>query len=205
MFAPDVPLRAFQTSPDAFVLSDSTGRVQMVNDAAATLLECDPAQAAGQPCWAVVGLRTSDGAPLCGPHCEIRERLSGSAPCLKRRAVRVSRSGARCTIDLFTLQVRHDQNGGSWVLHMMTPADDARPTPSPHTMTSAQASRTTETLTRREAQILDAISTGSSTEGIADDLCISIVTVRNHVRSVLHKLGVHNRLEAVLVWNSRTR
>ncbi len=52
-------------------------------------------------------------------------------------------------------------------------------------------------LTAREIQILALLAEGASTQGIADSLFISVTTTRNHVQSILRKLGVHSKLEAV--------
>ena len=54
-------------------------------------------------------------------------------------------------------------------------------------------------LTPRQREILDLIASGTSTTEIAEELTLSIETVRNHVRSVLSALGVHTRLEAIVV------
>jgi len=43
------------------------------------------------------------------------------------------------------------------------------------------------------------IAEGESTDQIAEDLHIARETVRNHVRSVLRKLEVHSRIEAIAV------
>jgi DNA-binding NarL/FixJ family response regulator len=51
-------------------------------------------------------------------------------------------------------------------------------------------------LTAREVQILRMLEMGHSNREIADQLCIAIHTVKNHVHSVLRKLGVSNRTEA---------
>jgi PAS domain S-box-containing protein len=52
-------------------------------------------------------------------------------------------------------------------------------------------------LTRREREILGMLSLGLSTRNVTDRLHVSKATVRNHVQSILAKLGVHSRLEAV--------
>lgn len=52
-------------------------------------------------------------------------------------------------------------------------------------------------LTAREAQILDLLKLGLRNRDIADELCIAVHTVKNHVHSVLTKLGVSTRAEAV--------
>ncbi|KWX60703.1 two-component system response regulator [Mycobacterium sp. NAZ190054] len=51
-------------------------------------------------------------------------------------------------------------------------------------------------LTAREVQILRMLELGLSNRDIADRLCIAVHTVKNHVHSVLTKLGVTNRAEA---------
>jgi DNA-binding NarL/FixJ family response regulator len=52
-------------------------------------------------------------------------------------------------------------------------------------------------LTPRETEVLQTVTEGRSTEEIAELLGISATTVRTHVKSVLAKLGVHSKLEAV--------
>jgi DNA-binding NarL/FixJ family response regulator len=52
-------------------------------------------------------------------------------------------------------------------------------------------------LTPRQTEVLRQLERGRSTLQIAEELQISPETVRNHVRHLLHALGVHSRLEAV--------
>lgn len=59
------------------------------------------------------------------------------------------------------------------------------------------------TLTTRELQIMDLVSKGYRNKEIAIKLKISIRTVDYHVSNILSKLGVTNRLEAVLKWKTR--
>jgi DNA-binding NarL/FixJ family response regulator len=58
-------------------------------------------------------------------------------------------------------------------------------------------------LTWRELQTLGALMDGRATSQIAEDFGIAETTVRTHVKSILAKLGVHSRLEAVAVARSR--
>jgi DNA-binding NarL/FixJ family response regulator len=55
-----------------------------------------------------------------------------------------------------------------------------------------------ERLTRREREIMSLIALGLDSRAIARRLCISGRTERNHVASILEKLGVHSRLEALV-------
>lgn len=52
-------------------------------------------------------------------------------------------------------------------------------------------------LTPRQTQVLRLLEHGRSTQQIADELHLTITTVRNHVRNVLRTLGAHSRIEAV--------
>ncbi len=56
----------------------------------------------------------------------------------------------------------------------------------------------TPVLTGREVEILQSIARGMTSREIGDRLYISENTVKNHVRNVLDKLGLHSRGEAVL-------
>lgn len=60
------------------------------------------------------------------------------------------------------------------------------------------AQKSSVELTPRQLDVLRYIATGHSTENIAKTLGISTETVRNHVRGLMGRLGVHTRLEAVI-------
>jgi two-component system, NarL family, response regulator LiaR len=52
-------------------------------------------------------------------------------------------------------------------------------------------------LTHREAEVLALVVEGFSNSKISEKLCISLYTVKNHVSSILAKMGVKSRTEAV--------
>ena len=54
-------------------------------------------------------------------------------------------------------------------------------------------------LTPRESDVLQLIGAGRSNQQAADELGISVNTVRNHVQHILAKLGAHSQLEAVAI------
>ena len=54
-------------------------------------------------------------------------------------------------------------------------------------------------LTRRELEVLARLTAGETTDRIAEVMGVTRSTARTHVQNVLTKLGVHSRLEAVVV------
>jgi DNA-binding NarL/FixJ family response regulator len=53
-------------------------------------------------------------------------------------------------------------------------------------------------LTSREREILELIAVGESNQSIAENLVISLKTVRNHVSNIYSKLQVVDRAQAVI-------
>lgn len=52
-------------------------------------------------------------------------------------------------------------------------------------------------LTTREIEVLDQLSKGLQYQKIANNLIVSIGTIRKHVENIYKKLQVHNKLEAI--------
>jgi len=94
--------------------------------------------------------------------------------------------------DVFAaLLARHPAIAGQWpVPRPRTPADD---------VTAPAISRQLPyPLTQRELTILRFLATSMSTSEIADELCLSVNTVKTHVAAIYRKLPAARRREAVL-------
>lgn len=63
--------------------------------------------------------------------------------------------------------------------------------------TAADESNAATTLTAREIEVLLLVARGLRNKGIAADVRISEETAQGHVKSILSKLPVHDRTEAV--------
>jgi LuxR family maltose regulon positive regulatory protein len=55
----------------------------------------------------------------------------------------------------------------------------------------------TEALSEREIEVLGLMATGTSNSEIAQELVITVNTVKKHISNIFSKLGVRNRLHAV--------
>lgn len=53
-------------------------------------------------------------------------------------------------------------------------------------------------LTRRETEIMNLIVKGLPDKLIADELCIEVQTVKNHLKNIYKKMNVKNRVEATI-------
>ena len=57
--------------------------------------------------------------------------------------------------------------------------------------------------TPAEARVLDQVVQGKSNKQIARTLYIAVPTVKRHLLNVYPKLGVRNRTQAALIWQTR--
>ena len=64
----------------------------------------------------------------------------------------------------------------------------------------AEAERRWQSLTEREREVLRLVAQGQSNQQIAQFLDISEHTVATHLRNLLDKLGVGNRVQAARLW-----
>jgi DNA-binding CsgD family transcriptional regulator len=117
---------------------------------------------------------------------EFAAKLLGTQEATERAVTIRTADGARQTVEISSTQLlEHGSIVG--VFGLASPADEP-PAPaagSPH-------------LTPRQLDVLRHLAAGHSTALIAEKLGISIDTVRNHIRAIMERFGVHTRLEAVL-------
>jgi LuxR family maltose regulon positive regulatory protein len=76
-------------------------------------------------------------------------------------------------------------------------AFDPAPGPSPGRTPARAVPALIEPLTNRELEVLAMLATGKSNHAIADQLVVTVDTVKKHVSHVLDKLAAANRTEAV--------
>jgi DNA-binding CsgD family transcriptional regulator len=201
-------------NPAAFA-TDSRERVVFWNRGAAALLGRRAEEAMGRHCHEVLGGRDVFGNRFCYANCPLAAMSrSGEVPGAFELRIPASGNGGDPTTvhvtvvrlpgpreDLFTLvHILHavdERERLTRALSRFAPVLHAVPKPE-----IAEAPITPEVtapnaLTPREREILRWMAAGLQNKEIAQQLDLSLATVRNHVHNTLEKLEVHSKLEAV--------
>jgi LuxR family transcriptional regulator, maltose regulon positive regulatory protein len=84
-----------------------------------------------------------------------------------------------------------------YLVRLLRAFDGQHTEPGPGQAASAAAAGLVEPLTAREIEVLGLLAVGKSNPRIADELVITLDTVKKHVGHILDKLGAANRTEAV--------
>lgn len=196
---------------DGMVAVSPGGAILAWNPAAVDLLEHEEADVIGRPCHEVLAFADRCGNLVCSAFCAgcrpaEQDELVGS-----RDVVTRSRSGRAVWLSVSTLVPPAAVRGYCRVVHFFREvalppelerlvADRIRPAEAPAEAVDAAGAAALATLTPREREILGLLADGLDTRAIAAELVVSQATVRNHVQNILGKLGVHSRLEAVVLF-----
>jgi DNA-binding CsgD family transcriptional regulator len=116
------------------------------------------------------------------------QKLVGSVPSTEYEVTLRTRDGSLVRAEISSVAVR----GGNHIAGVFGVAAVDNRTP------PARSADGEVSLTPRQAQVLHLLARGCSTEQMADELGVAQDTIRNHVRAILRRLGVHSRLEAVI-------
>jgi len=102
----------------------------------------------------------------------------------------IDRSGSRTALSVSSVPVRRGRD-------VVGVFGVATPSRRPRQDARAAGIDPEPSLTPRQREVLTLLAEGASTEEIAKALALSEETVRNHIRQLLRRLGVHSRLAAV--------
>ncbi len=216
-------LLAALKSADGVFCVDSDQRISHWSDSASQILGYAAAEVSGRPCYDVIGGRDAQDFGFCRRNCPVvtnarRGRTTADYDVLVR-----DREGADRWINMSVLLLKTQRRRSPQVLHLfrdvterrrvealarraldalreMAPSGPAGEEPAGEERPHAPL----PSLSRRESQVLRLLAAGVGTQQMAENLGISPITARNHVTRLIAKLGVRNRLEAVL-YASRNR
>ena len=196
---------------DAAFAVDAAGRIRAWNRAAAELFGSSEAEVLSISCHELLQCSDEDGK-VCSKHCVVENWAADNRPA-ENFDLRVQTKAGRLWCNLSTLIASDPTSGGRYAIYIVRPIeirnrleqalsefvrlhmngswngklpDCSAPTPGLNAR-----------LTRRELEVLKSLAKGYTTRTIANELNISSTTVKNHIKHVLTKFGVHTRLEAI--------
>jgi len=207
-----------KTTDGAFVINEQH-QIIFWNQAAQAILGYTAEEAANCQCYEVLGGRDDQGRTLCQRYCRIAiSALQGKTlPNMDVYALTVSGEGRWINVTTFAIPTGK-QNLEHVIVHLFRDAtqkksnerfiqeivsatrDRLHENDGPSFLSppaAGPAKPELDKLTLREQQVLQSLAHGLGTDEIASMLSISSATTRNHIQSILGKLSVHSRLEAV--------
>jgi PAS domain S-box-containing protein len=113
-------------------------------------------------------------------------KLVGGAPVTDAGVEIVSAGGERVAVEVSSVPLYHQEQ----VVGVFGQVSDLIEEPHAHPELH---------LTPRQAEVLGLLERGRSTGQIAEELHLSIETVRNHIRRMLRAVGASSRIEAVAI------
>ncbi len=216
-----------QRTTDGAMLMNDGGNVILWNKAAERLLGFCASEVIGRPCEEVMRGETLAGHSFCSSSCAVEHRLGCGSGVRNFDIQTRTKNGKVIWLNVSSLPVPSRKPGRFLVAHLFRDITARQKvlglaeelyavlTPSGgrgHPIAETLGGRTTEKrldavpavsallpLSEREREILRWLAAGKNGKEIADTLCISPVTVRNHIQHILEKLGAHSRLQALVI------
>jgi PAS domain S-box-containing protein len=208
----DAVLAVLSRTADGVYAVDREQRIAFWNTAAERLLGYRADEVIGRLCHTIFAGEPRPGCLECSPHCPVMIAAGRHEPVPTCNLLSRTKAGdvillnvsvivppqpdsPFATIHLFrdaTRQLRYE----TYVEQILCAA--AR-LPIPHTTmrSTADAPLLHAPLSGREKEVLYLLVQGKAARDIAETLCISYATVRNHLQTILRKLGVHSQRQAV--------
>jgi len=199
----DALVEALLRAGDGSFVTGPDGRIVLWNAAAEALLGHTAAEVFGRSCCTLLRGEGIGGDSACTLECAIGAQARRGKPIATFDVRARTKAGLTVWINVSVLVIVDSRRGEPFVLHLFRDVMPRNGQPaSAHAGLGAVASHNSApngaaSLTRREREVLGLMRDGLNTAAMAERLYLSRATVRNHVQSILLKLDVHSRLEAV--------
>ncbi|HEY3216328.1 MAG TPA: LuxR C-terminal-related transcriptional regulator [Candidatus Eisenbacteria bacterium] len=205
------PLDVIGRAGAAAFATDEKGRIAIWNKGAQEMLGYPASQVLGKSCHEILCGRDVFGNRFCDRQCaltfmverhesvrhfelDVRNESGETVPASFSIVVMPGPRARQYTLIHFLERVDRRRDVDQLIRRILT-QQHAPPVSAP--AANEPSLPPSPVLTPREVQVLALLAEGTSTQGIADSLFISVTTTRNHVQNILRKLDVHSKLEAV--------
>jgi DNA-binding CsgD family transcriptional regulator len=196
-------------SDEAVFATDAADRIILWNKQCESLLGVPARRAVGRPCYDVLCGRDANGNVYCHRNCAVayqaREKKDDPVRPFPLTVKTGDGTPRRISSSMFSIPSYH--KALATLVHVLRPDTAtvaAAPASAPEPLVPMEDDRgNIVPLTLREREVLGELAHGASTPSVAKKLGIAGVTVRNHIQSILQKLDVHSKLEAVVLAHKR--
>jgi len=194
------------------IATDKKSQVLCWNASARELFEhTDAKQVIGKPLHSALDVRDAFGNRLDFSQIPLHQMVIRGEP-IQGFEIEAKKKGGQPVRLLLSVVVVLGRRKTEWeVVYLLRPilrrrkADEviervlANPPNGRHVLdrTGSENGKNVPNLTRRQSDVLRLLAQGLSNEEIAKSLFLSVFTVRSHVQSILEKLEVHSKVEAV--------
>lgn len=216
---PPYPWTQLTTSDGAFVV-DRDQRIVWWSPSAERILGHRSGDVTGKPCYELVGGRDALNYRFCRRDCPVMTNARRGRPTPDYDLLCTNAAGEARWLNVSVAIPRQRRNDFQLlhlfrdVTHRRTLEEFARKTSTAFRQLLNEEkvkladevfpnSTPLPSLSRRESEVLRLLVAGMSTRQMADALVLRPVTVRNHIARLLTKLGVENRLQAVVYGSKR--
>ena len=209
----DEVLAVLSQTADGVYAVDQTQRIAFWNAAAEHILGYRADEVVGRACYKIFDGEPRPGCLECGLACPVMIAAGRHEPVPTYNLLSRTKDGETILLNISVI-VPPDGDSPFATIHLFRDATHqlryetyvekilcaAARLPSPQTTLARSDSGTPlpcAPLSAREKEVLYLLVQGKAISEITDSLHISYATVRNHLQSILRKLGVHSQREAV--------
>ena len=190
-------LDSLALSADPMFAIDDRHHIVFWNRPLQHLLGYEHDEVAGRSCSSVLAGDDSFGNRYCADACPVVMITRRGNSVRQFRLTVKTKDGRSLPIDVTVVKFVLPSNRVV-LAHVVRPSPQiAEPAPQPVATHRTSTDARVRNLTEREIEILSMVVAGQKTGVIADRLCISPLTARNHVQHIFRKLEVHSKAEAV--------
>ena len=209
-----LPADIYAKTADGVYAVDSRQRIVYWSPTAQQMLGWRPNEVVGQRCYDVISGSDYEGQRFCRHNCPTISAARKAKPVGNYDVFSHRKDGSPVWLNVSIILPPEGGRNGICAVHVFRDVSDRRRSEQLAQITldtvarfSAGEEGQVETkpypppgppLTQRELEVLRLLASGVPTEDIAAALGVSRSTARNHIESILAKLGVHSRLQAVV-------
>ncbi len=194
--------RGLAAAADGVFAMMSDGRITLWNPTAERITGYMAAEIVGRRCCDVFAGRDSSGEPLCSSNCRLLTLIKSGEPVESFDLQTSSKGGRRIWLNMSTVVLPDGDTKAARGIRMfrdVTAVKDLLALIRNRLVGIPTERDRIGQLTRRETEVLRLMASGASNRALAERLHVSPATVRNHTHNIFEKLGVPNRLAAVIL------